>query len=319
VTPHVRAALRELPARPGVYIFRSRTGRPLYIGRAGDLRRRVRSYWSEGEARPGDRRRTAAGTAWIDPIICASEHEAAMLERNLLEASAPRANRIEGTESALLLEVQPARRRVVAVHPEDAVLGIRSGPYLGGTLTRAAADALNGLFPLDAVGADAVPLSRELARARGRSLPVHLERELRAVLAGDRRAVEGAIALLEARRDSSAAVLRFEHAASVQRHLVAIRWISATQRARRMDDIDADGIASDGHGHVHVVVRMRAGRVVERRWSASRRPRLSADRSAALSDMARENAELLAAFVAAGAVPVSRLGADAHPSVTLSR
>ena len=162
-----------------------------------------------------------------------------------------------------------------------------------------------------------MPLSRELVRARGRSLPLHLERALRAVLAGDPRAVEAAIAVLEARRDSSAAVLRFEHAASVQRHLVAIRWISATQRARRMDAVDADGTASDGP--VHVVVRMRAGRVIERRWSASRRPRLSADRSAALSDMARENAELLAAFVAAGAVPISRLGPDATLSVTLSR
>src|SRR5205823_1164135 len=89
MTPHVRAALRALPSRPGVYIFRSRSGRALYIGRAGDLRRRVRSYWSGERARPGEHRRSAASAAWIDPIICASEHEAAMLERNLLEASGP--------------------------------------------------------------------------------------------------------------------------------------------------------------------------------------------------------------------------------------
>ena len=70
MTPYVRAALRALPARPGVYIFRSRTGRALYIGRAGDLRRRVRSYWTGADARPGDRRRAAASTMWIDPIVC---------------------------------------------------------------------------------------------------------------------------------------------------------------------------------------------------------------------------------------------------------
>ena len=39
MTPQVRAALRVMPAKPGVYIFRSHTGRALYIGRAGDLTR----------------------------------------------------------------------------------------------------------------------------------------------------------------------------------------------------------------------------------------------------------------------------------------
>jgi excinuclease UvrABC nuclease subunit len=227
-----------------------------------------------------------------------------MLERNLLEASAPRANRIDGTESELLLELQPERRRVAAVHPEDAPVGPRFGPYLGGTVTRAAADALNALFPLDAVGPDPVRLSRELVRARGRSLPDDLEAELRTLLAGDPRAVARAAATLEMRRDTAAAVLRFEYAASVQRQLDALRWISAVQRARRIDEVDADGVASDGG--MHVVVRMRAGRIIERRWSASRRPHVRVDRSDTLCEMARENAELLAMMRAAGALPGSR-------------
>ena len=302
MTPYVRAALGALPSGPGVYIFRARTGRALYIGRAGDLRRRVRSYWSNGRARPGDHRRSAASAAWIDPIVCASEHEAAMLERNLLEASGPIANRMDGTETPTLLELRTDLRRVVAVHPTDLPRGTRFGPYLGGTVTRAAADALNSLYPLDAVGTDAVRLSRELVRARGRSLPDDLEGELRAVLSGDARAVSAAIATLEARRDASAAALRFEYAATVQRQLNAIRWISATQRTRRSDLVDADGAASEGG--IHVLFRMRAGSVIERRWSAARRPRIAADLSDALVDMARENAALLVAMTAAGAVPV---------------
>lgn len=304
MTPQVRAALRVMPARPGAYIFRSHTGRALYIGRAGDLRRRVRSYWSGNIARPGDHRPSAAGAAWIDPIVCTSEHEAAMLERNLLEHRSPRANRTDGTEAPTLLELRRDLRRVVAVHPADAPRGERTGPYLGGTVTRAAADALNALFPLDAVGEGAVTLSRELVRARGRELPADLEAELRAVLAGDPRAVAAAIATLERRRDVSASALRFEHAASVQRHLDALRWITAPQRARRLDALDADGSASEGD--VHVVMRMRGGRLVERRWSTVRQPRVTADRSAVLCEMARENAALVAMLHAAGALPGSR-------------
>src|SRR5205085_2461662 len=162
----------------------------------------------------------------------------------------PIANRMDGTETPALLELRADLRRVVAVHVTDGPRGTRFGPYLGGTVTRTAADALNALFPLDAVGTGAVRLSRELARARGRSLPDDLERELRAVLAGDARAIAAAIATLEARRDASAATLRFEYAATVQRQLEAVRWISAVQRARRSDDVDADGAASEGDIHV---------------------------------------------------------------------
>src|SRR5438270_6067459 len=227
-----------------------------------------------------------------------------MLERNLLEHLSPRANRMDGTETPTLLELRMDLRRIVAVHVTDTPRGERTGPYLGGTVTRAAADALNALFPLDAVGAAAVKLSRELVRARGRAFPDDLEAELRAVLAGDARAIEAAVATLERRRDASSEALRFEYAASVQRHLDALRWISAPQRARRLDEMDLDGVASEGN--VHVVVRMRAGRIVERRWSASRRPRVTADRSDALSEMARENAALLVMLRAAGALPASR-------------
>lgn len=301
MTPQVRAALRALPSRPGVYIFRSETGLALYIGRAADLRRRVRSYWSGDTARRGDHGRSAASAVWIDPIVCASPHEAAMLERNLLEHRSPRANRMDGTETPMLLEVRVDLRRVVAVHLSDVPRGKQFGPYLGGTITRAAADALNSVFPLDAVGPDGVALSREIAQARGVVVDGDLERQLLAVLSGDPRPVAEAIATLEARRDRSSAALRYEHAASVQRHLDAIRWITAPQRARRLDELDADGAASDGG--IHVVMRMRAGRIVDRRWSMSRRPRIFANRSAALSDMAQENAELLAAMSATGALP----------------
>ena len=78
------ADLAKLPATPGVYLLVDARGRLLYIGRASSLRSRVRSYWSAGLDRPGLRRmvrrvrRVLAGS-------CVSEHEAALLERTLLE------------------------------------------------------------------------------------------------------------------------------------------------------------------------------------------------------------------------------------------
>src|SRR5690242_21846399 len=90
-----RAVLRALPAAPGVYRFRDARGRVLYVGRATALRDRVGSYWTD----LGDRRhllRMVPLIARIEAVACDSVHEAAWLERNLLERAKPRWNRIRG-------------------------------------------------------------------------------------------------------------------------------------------------------------------------------------------------------------------------------
>lgn len=80
-----------LPRKPGVYIFRDRSGRVLYVGKAVDLRRRVRSYFS------GDERRKVAQllreVEVIDHIVCTGELEASVLEVRLIHEHLPRFNR----------------------------------------------------------------------------------------------------------------------------------------------------------------------------------------------------------------------------------
>jgi excinuclease UvrABC nuclease subunit len=71
-TPPVRAT--ALPRGPGVYRFRDRAGRVLYIGRAVSLRRRVLSYWGD----LGDRAHLApmvARIAQVEAVTCDSAHE----------------------------------------------------------------------------------------------------------------------------------------------------------------------------------------------------------------------------------------------------
>ena len=84
-----------LPSEPGTYRFRDEAGRVLYVGRAGDLRRRVASYWGALRDRPRLRRMVAQIVA-VEALVCASEHEAAWVERNLLERRLPRWNRARG-------------------------------------------------------------------------------------------------------------------------------------------------------------------------------------------------------------------------------
>src|ERR1700761_8486548 len=89
------AAVPRLPAEPGVYRFRDARGRVLYVGRATALRARVGSYWSDLRGRR-HLTRMVAQVARIEAVACGSVHEAAWLERNLLETAMPRWNRTPG-------------------------------------------------------------------------------------------------------------------------------------------------------------------------------------------------------------------------------
>jgi DNA polymerase-3 subunit epsilon len=81
----------RLPRRPGVYMFRDRDGNLVYVGKAKNLRTRVRSYFY------GDDRRTVGqmlrDLADIEFRVCGTEIEAEITELRLIHANAPRYNR----------------------------------------------------------------------------------------------------------------------------------------------------------------------------------------------------------------------------------
>ncbi|HLF60302.1 MAG TPA: DEDD exonuclease domain-containing protein [Acidimicrobiia bacterium] len=81
----------SLPRRPGVYLFRDRHGTPIYVGKATNLRARVRQYFY------GDRRRTIGNLmrelASIDHVVCETLLEAEVTELRLIHTHRPRHNR----------------------------------------------------------------------------------------------------------------------------------------------------------------------------------------------------------------------------------
>ncbi len=84
----------DLPRKPGVYLFRGQRGEVLYVGRASNLRSRVRSYFSSDS-----RRKTAQllkETLRIDHRTCSSPLEAAVVEIRLIHQHEPRFNQ-QGT------------------------------------------------------------------------------------------------------------------------------------------------------------------------------------------------------------------------------
>jgi excinuclease ABC subunit C len=86
----LKAQAAGLPAKPGIYFFKSASGEVVYIGKARSLRDRVRSYFL---ANPDVKVRSILReTADIDYILTGSEKEAAFLENNYVQQHQPRFN-----------------------------------------------------------------------------------------------------------------------------------------------------------------------------------------------------------------------------------
>jgi excinuclease ABC subunit C len=250
----------RLPREPGVYRFRDESGRVLYLGRATDLRSRTASYFGNLGNRP-HLHRMVARIARVEAVACASVHEAAWLERNLLEDRMPRWNRTPGGQEVplyLRLDPSPATPGLHLTHlPEKAT----HGPFLGGLRTRLAVRALQKIQPLSYAGESLKGAAREMAALYG-VRPEDRDRLARALTEIlDRRpeAVREALNALSARRDEASAALEFERAAKVQEEIEAVEWLTSVQRACCPAALDCEIHGwSDG---VLVSFTMRGGRL----------------------------------------------------------
>lgn len=244
-----RNAISRLPSGPGVYRFRDARSRVLYIGRATDLRQRVGSYWLD----LGDRRhlaRMVPQIARIEAVACDSVHEAAWLERNLLERAKPRWNRTSGVESAVCIRVDRVKNMLTIVYWPSDTGGELYGPYLGGTQARLAISALDRALPLRYTAAGLAGSQRDMARARGVE-PHHRDALLTTVTAalrGEPAALTCVRQKLKLNRDRAADRQAFELAARIQQELEAVDWIAADQKMTRLNSVDgpvhgwADGL-----------------------------------------------------------------------------
>jgi len=301
------ALVGPLPSAPGVYRFHDQRASVLYIGRAANLRRRVASYWG-GLSSRGHLAPMVSRIARVQALVCDSEHEAAWLERNLLERQLPRWNRSAGGQEVpvyIRLDLRPRSSGLRVVHDASPSPAARCfGPYLGGLRVRLAVSALHRVMPV-AYAADGLRgWNRDMARARGigPSDRAALTDALTAVLERDADAVAWFRAELVRRRDSAVAELAFERAARLQEEIRAADWVTSEQKVTQATpaDFGVYGWAMKGEGEaggVLVSLTIEAGRV--RAWRQRPCGRrvgdpLVAATPAAWAPFARRNAELAA-------------------------
>jgi excinuclease ABC subunit C len=155
--------LDRIPTEPGVYLFKDARGAVIYVGKAKNLRTRVRQYFRDG----GDERFfVAAGflaraVADVETIVVSSSKEALLLENHLIKKHQPRFNvKLRDDKQYLVLRLvdpEPERDGVArrAVFPRvEVVRNIRDdgasyfGPYHSATSARETLRTLNRHFQL---------------------------------------------------------------------------------------------------------------------------------------------------------------------------
>jgi DNA polymerase III subunit epsilon len=232
----------HLPHGPGVYLFRGRDGRVLYVGKSKDLRARVRSYfYGDTRKRIGD---LLAEVTAIDAVRCGSELEALVLEARMIAADEPPYNRRGRTwRRFAYLKVDTAeafpRIKVVRTARDDGATYL--GPFGSSARARLAKEALEEVLPIrrctTAMGVRTrfapcvlADIGRCSAPCDGR---VDRERygELVRQLLSSLKRPGGLLAALEARMSSLADQERFEEAGLVRDRVRALA--EALRRARQ--------------------------------------------------------------------------------------
>ena len=141
--------LASLPEEPGVYLFKDKHGRVLYIGKAVNLRSRVRSYFHGEDATRPWLRDMIPKIADIEVLTTRSEKEALILECNLIKLHRPPFNiRFKDDKAYPFLKVtvnEPFPALVITRQPKDD--GARYfGPYPDGRALRETVELLKRIF-----------------------------------------------------------------------------------------------------------------------------------------------------------------------------
>jgi len=142
--------LKNLPISPGVYIHKNSDGKIIYVGKAKNLKNRVRSYFQSGRGHDAKTRELVRRIADFEFIVVDSEVEALVLESNLIKKHKPRFN-------VLLKDDKQYPHLKMTNEPFPKVVITRKilrdgssyyGPFLPASLARRTLDLINRAFQL---------------------------------------------------------------------------------------------------------------------------------------------------------------------------
>src|SRR5437899_1455744 len=296
--------IRTLPLQPGVYLYKNAEGEVIYVGKAKNLRARVRSYFQEGvgeaNAKTGSLLREAVD---VDYIVVANNKEALALENNLIKQKKPRFNILLRDDKTYPYIKLTLGERCPGVYVPGRLRKDGSayyGPYFPANLAYRIVDLIHRHFLIPSCKVD-------LTRFHPRPcLQFYIRRCLGPCVEGlttpetYREAVRDVKLFLEGRQtdlvrslsermDEAAAAQEYERAAKCRDLISTVEQLHEKQRIAAVEGDDADVFGYHyENGMVAVnLFHMRGGRVMDRReffWEDLPETSLSQPSSAAAAE-----------------------------------
>ncbi|HUY81203.1 MAG TPA: excinuclease ABC subunit UvrC [Acidobacteriaceae bacterium] len=273
--------IRTLPTGPGVYLYKNAEGEVIYVGKAKNLRARVRSYLleaSQANAKTGSLMREAVD---IDYILVDNEQEALALENNLIKQRKPRFNvllRDDKTYPYVKLTLGDRYPKVFVTRRLRKDSSAYYGPYFPGNLAYRIAELIHRSFLIPSCKVD---LSRYHPRP---CLQYYIKRCLGPCVEGlttpeiYREAVRDAQLFLDGRAadleksihhrmEEAAASEQYELAAKYRDLLITISQLQEKQRIASTENDDADVFGYHYESGMLAVnlFHVRSGKIVDRR------------------------------------------------------
>ncbi len=277
MTDELQHKIRTLPESPGCYLMKS-GGEIIYVGKAKNLKNRVRQYFHAFENHTPKVRAMVSRVDDFDVMLCRSNFEALTLECNLIKLHRPFYNiLLKDDKQYPYLRYNPAEmypRLTVAriLDPHDGYKYL--GPYIGATAVRQVLAELGRYFPLRRCALK-LPLDKPY-----RPCVYHSTGQCMAPCAGYineadykdilRRAVDflngdarDILRELGTRMAEAAAAMQYEQAAVYRDKIADVKAITERQLAIQTRDVEQDVIAAaaDDTDAVMQVMHIRGGRI----------------------------------------------------------
>lgn len=272
--------LDTLPDGPGVYLWRDVAGEVLYVGKAKNLRSRVRSYFATDFPDSPKHRLLQRRIADVETIVVVNEAQSLLLENNLIKEYQPRFNvRMKDDKSypSIAVTVGEPFPRVIATRRRDIAKAKYYGPYTDVGDMRRTLGIVRRMFTVRSCP-DNLPVER---RERP-CLDYHIGRCKAPCVgwqsaASYRAMIDEVIDFLDGRTvDLKARIRVMMHEASAREDFErakdfrdTLKWLEQVETPATVDvvgtgDADVIGYARDGDDAVGALLRIRDGRVIGR-------------------------------------------------------
>ena len=273
--------LKKLPARPGVYLMHDARDNIIYVGKAVNLRNRVRSYFRDSTVKSPKIQKMVSLIARFEYIVTDSELEALVLENNLIKEHNPKYSTMlkdDKTYPYIKVTVGEAFPRVLFSRQMKKDKSRYFGPFTSAAAVKDTIELLNKLFKLRTcnrnlprdcgldrpclnyhIGQCAAPCQGKIGREEYRK---NVDRALE-FLNGNYGMI---LDELQAKMEAAAGALEFEEAARIRDLYNSVKQVSQKQKITDNDGEDKDIIALDKDGSEAVVqvFFVRGGKLIGR-------------------------------------------------------